>query len=132
MSFEMNVRGGTAQSEPLTGSGPMLSDRPKQFAIHALACIELHDRLKAEATEGGESARPQRSIPYIAGFDPVLVAERDWCAFYLLCAFGRHAVSVFNRMLADKYGMAEQDISALVQQQVSALEKAVLDAQAGK
>lgn len=62
------------------------------FALHALAVISVH-------SEQGDEQK--KTIRAIARADSYLADKEDTLLFSLMCAFGQHAVPVFEKYLAN-------------------------------
>lgn len=62
------------------------------FATHALAVIDVH------SSQGGGS---KLTIRQIAKADPYLANKEARLLFSMMCAFGQHAVPVFEKLLTD-------------------------------
>lgn len=92
-----------------------MSDRPKEFALHALAAIEIHD----QASQRGEKL----TFPEIVKGDKVLGNPRDILPTYLLVSFGRNTIPVFRRFLTKSYGMTDAEIDSAILENITQVNK---------
>lgn len=81
-------------------------------ALNAIACISIHDA----AEEDEES--PQRTLKEITGSNHCLNNTNNICLRYMVCAFGRHSIPVFMRILKEEYHLTDEAIAEMVDESI--------------
>lgn len=124
MAQKMDIFRKDSSIDKEEAQGGVLPGGPRDFAIHALACIRLHDVLNDDASGQGTV-----SIARIAALDKVLTNPRDVNSLYLLRAFGRHAIPAFQRLLREEYKVEDAAIETEVSEQYFELRSAFAGAE---